>query len=337
MKKHLLFALMLLGLITSAQTSITNGNCKAAFKYAVNKEVMTLLPATTINFYDRSEGDVKLWFWDFGDGNFSYEQNPMFVFNHPMGGSTVKMSPYRTVNLTIITADSCKSFYSETINIMDTVVFVSPSCKAGFKYYQTAFDSIGGTASFQLNDRSEGDSLQYLWQFDNGKTSTEREPIVTFDLSRPDRKVCLTVTGRNNCTDMFCDAVYVFDPYKPVIDTIAPNPVECDTNFGYSVNYTIKPFAPALVLDFYSKAWPEPTEWKWDFGDGTTSNEANPTHIFNLPLTQDSLIGFPNPFRNVCLTVKTSTGCVTSSCQTINIYMNQNPVEPVSFCRALYK
>jgi PKD repeat protein len=315
MRKLLLFALMLSGLMTSAQTSITNGNCRAAFKYAVNDSVMTLVPATAINFYDRSEGKVMLWFWDFGDGNTSNEQNPMFVFNHPLAGSTVKMSPYRTVNLTVLTEDSCKSFYSEVINIMDGSIYTQPACKARFKYYQTAYDSIGRTASFQLTNLSEGDSLKYSWLFDNGKTSTEKEPTVTFDFSRPDRKVCLTVTGANNCNDMFCDAVYVTDPNIPVID-----PVACETAFAYSVNYDVKTFAPALVLDFHSKAWPEPTEWNWDFGDGTTSNEANPTHTFNLPIVQDSLHGYPNPFRNVCLTVKTATGCMASKCETINIY-----------------
>ena len=330
MKKILLFTLILSGLIASAQTSITNGKCKAAFKYAINDKVMTLVPGTAINFYDRSEGNVKQWFWDFGNGNTSNEQNPMFIFTHPLSGITVRMNPYRTVNLTILT-DSCKSFYSETINILDGSVYVKPTCKAEFKYYQTSYDSINRTASFQLNDRSEGDSLQYLWQFDNGKTSNEREPIVTFDLSQSDRKVCLKVTGKNKSIDTFCDAVYIINPNIPVIE-----PVACETAFGYSVNYNIKTFAPALVLDFYSKAWPEPTEWKWDFGDGTTSNEQNPTHIFNLPLINDSLHGFPNPFRKVCLTVKTNTGCVATTCHSINIYMNTTPVEPIQQCHASF-
>ena len=114
MRKLLLFALMQVGLITNAQTSINNGNCKAQFKYAINTQVMTLLPATAINFYDRSEGQVTEWYWDFGNGNTSREQNPMFVFNHPQVGPNVKMSPYQTVSLTILTSDGCKSFYSET-------------------------------------------------------------------------------------------------------------------------------------------------------------------------------------------------------------------------------
>lgn len=332
MRKFLLFALMLSGLMTSAQTSITNGNCKAHFKYVVNTQIMTLLPATAINFYDKSEGSVKEWYWDFGDGNTSREQNPMFIFNHPLAGPNVKMSPYRTVSLTVLTSDACKSFYSETINIMDGTPYVAPDCKARFKYYQTAYDLVGGTASFQLTNLSEGDSLKYSWQFDNGKTSTEKEPTVTFDIKQKERKVCLTVSGKNGCVDTFCDAVYIIDPNVPVVD-----PAECYTGFGFTANYNIKTLVPALVLDFYSKATPEATEWKWDFGDGNSSTEANPTHIFNFPLNTDPLAD-PNPFRKVCLTVKTSSGCIVSYCETINIYMNTTPpVEPSANCHAWFK
>ncbi|MDP2338839.1 MAG: T9SS type A sorting domain-containing protein [Bacteroidota bacterium] len=333
MKRILLFALMLSGLITSAQTSITSGNCKAQYKYAVNDKVMTLVPATAINFYDRSEGKVTAWYWDFGDGITSREQNPMFVFNHPTPSTTAKYSPYRSVSLTILTSDTCKSFYSEMINIMDGTPYIKPDCTARFKYYQAAYDTVHGTATFQLTNLSEGDSLKYFWKFDNGKTSTEKEPTVTFDIKPAEHQACLTVTGKNNSSDTFCDVIYFSDPNKPII-----YPAECYTGFGYSVNYKIQTFAPALVLDFYSKATPDAAEWNWNFDDGTTSNEANPTHIFNFPVVKDSILGDPNPFRKVCLTVKTASGCVASYCETINIYMNSTPpVEPAQPCHAWFK
>lgn len=249
MRKYLLIALLISSLITSAQTSISNGNCKAVFKHEVNDKLMSPIAATAINFYDQSVGNVKLWFWDFGDGNTSNEQNPMHLFTLPLTGPNVKMSPYRTVSLTILTSDTCKSMYSEVINIMD------------------------GT---------------------------------------------------------------IYNPNIPT-DTISPQPVKCETAFGYNVNHDIKTFAPALVLDFYSKAYPETTKWRWDFGDGTSSDVANPTHIFNYPLIKDSAMGAQSPFRNVCLTVETSTGCVASSCQSINIYMDTTPVDTVPQCHAWIK
>ncbi|MDX9882552.1 MAG: PKD domain-containing protein [Prolixibacteraceae bacterium] len=332
MKKFLFIALLFPVLTGNAQSEGANVNCKAFFKYEVNPDIKTLVPATAITFYDRSEGKVMEWYWDFGEGSTSREQNPTFIFNHPVAGPNVKINPYRTVNLTILTADSCKSFYSEVINIMEGTGEV-PLCRAGFKYYQTAYDSVRGTASFQLTNLAEGESLSYFWQFDNGQTSTEREPAVTFDIKPGKHQVCLTVSGANQCSDTFCDAIYVYNPDKPVTD---PGTVDCQTYFWYSVNYNVQTFAPALVLDFRTKSYPDAVEWKWDFGDGSTSNEPAPTHIFNFPVLQDSTVAFPNPFRKVCLTVKSSTGCEAVWCETINIYMEKIPQEKPG-CEAWFK
>lgn len=337
MKTFLLLSILITGLFVSAQdTIVTNGDCKAYFKHEVNTQVMSVLPATAINFYDKSEGKAYAWFWDFGDGGTSNEQNPMYVFNHPLPGSTVKISPYRTVSLTILTEDSCKSMYSETINIMDGETYPGEGsgCMARFKYYQAAYDSITGTVTFQTTNLSEGDSLSYFWKFENGITSTEKEPAVTFDIKPEKHMACLTISGPNGCSDEFCDVMYFDNPNKPIID-----PTECKTAFGYSVNYNIKTFAAALVLDFYSKASPEAVEWNWDFGDGTTSTEENPTHGFNFPVITDSILADPNPFRHICLTVKTVTGCLATYCDVIDIYKETfKPEEPVTAeCRARFK
>ena len=330
MRPLIFLVLFLPVLFAGAQDKPNFEKCQALFTYEVNNSLMSPFPATAVNFYDQSAGNVAQWFWDFGDGNTSTEKNPTFVFRQPMQGPTVKISPYKTVSLTILTSDSCKSMVSQTINIMGDSITYPVSCRAGFKYYQTNYDSLANKATIQFNNYSEGEELTYLWKFDDGIISTEKEPQVTFQLEQRERKVCLTVTGKNNCSDTFCDVVLLYDPYIPPVDTIYPDPAKCETAFGYSVNYDIKTFAPALVLDFYSKAYPDPVNWSWDFGDGTSSDEANPTHIFNYPLSSDSILADPNPFRNVCLTVETTTGCVASYCQVIDIYQYTTPVDTVS-------
>jgi len=334
MRTLLLFALLLPVLFAGAQDKPNFGKCQAAFTYEVNNSLMSPFPATAINFYDQSAGNVTQWFWDFGDGNTSTEKNPTFVFRQLMQGPTVKISPYKTVSLTILTSDTCKSMVTQTINIMgDTTTYQPPACKADFWYYQTNFDSINKTATMQLTNNSVGDGLEFRWEFDNGQTSTEREPKITFDLSQQARKVCLTVNGKDGCSDQSCLPVYLYYNDVPV-DTIYPDPVKCETAFGFSVNPNFKTLTPALALDFYSKAYPDPVKWSWDFGDGTTSEEANPTHVFSYPISNDSILADPNPFRNVCLTVETSTGCIATACQVIDIYKTQPPVDPVPQCHA---
>ena len=332
MKKYLLFALMLSGIISGAQPTDSSGNCKAQFKYRVNDMIMSPVAATAINFDDRSEGNVTAWFWDFGDGNKSQEQNPMNIFIHPVPSPTTKFSPYRTVVLTVLTSDGCKSSYSEMINIMDGTTYPLLSCKAEFKYYQASYDSLVGKASFQMTNLSVGDSLSYFWKFEDGTTSTEKDPIVIFDIKPSEHQASLTVTGKNNCTDTFYEIIKFTDPNTPVID-----PFGCYTAFGYSVNYSNPTLLPALVLDFYSKATPEAIEWNWDFGDGTTSNEQNPTHIFNFPVGNETNPGEPNPFTKISLIVKTVTGCEANYSEYIDLYMNTIPVDPQLPCSARYK
>lgn len=329
MRNFLLFTLLFSGLALSAQNTITDtSKCSAFFEYEIDREFYTLLPSTAINFFDRSEGEVSEWLWDFGDGNTSDLKSPMFVFNYPVfpDGALVKINPYRVVTLTIKTTDGCSSSYSDSINIYDDI-YSEPTCRSAFKYQQTGYDSIGGTASFKLNDYSEGESLRYFWKFDNGKTSTEAEPEVTFDLSKAERKVCLTVTGANGCEDTFCDPLYVLKPEGGGSSEPSDTGINCFVAYSYVVNYNVQTYAPSLSLSFYSKIDDEVVKYLWDFGDGTTSNEPNPMHNFSYPTVEDSILGDPNPFRTVCLTVTTASGCESSYCETIDIYMDTVPYD----------
>jgi hypothetical protein len=237
MKTILLSVFLFCGVFAISQDSIPGRNCKAYFKYEVNNKMMFPYAATAINFYDLSEGKVKEWYWDFGEGNTSREQNPLFIFKHPISSPNVKINPYRTVSLTILT-DSCKSSYSIIINILDGIRYI---------------------------------------------------------------------------------------------------PEECFAWFGYSVNHTIQTFAPALVLDFYAKYPEGVSSWKWDFGDGITSEEPKPTHIFNFPLRKDSMSANRTLFRKVTLTIATEKGCTASWSDSINIYMNTIPADTITACHSWFK
>jgi len=51
--------------------------CHANFTY----ELDSMSPDPNIfRFYDQSTGDIDSWFWDFGDGTFSFEQDPVHLF-----------------------------------------------------------------------------------------------------------------------------------------------------------------------------------------------------------------------------------------------------------------
>ena len=323
MRRTILLSLLMFSLTVNAQEFFSTGDCKADFKYEFNPDVMTLVPGAAINFYDITEGNVTERYWDFGDGHTSTEQNPMFVFTYPLGSPNVKVNPYRTISLTIV-SDSCKSTVSKTINIFEIADSTYQYCKAIFRYYELERDSISETVKIKFDNFSEGEELSYFWQFGNGSTSTEKEPVVDFNLTEKEYKVCLTVTSADSCSDIMCDAVYINPP------VIIPNDPECSVTFGYEKEDLLMNPLPSMLVNFYYKSSTEVTEWYWDFGDGTTSNEPNPAHIYYQTAIADSVLSDSiyylesNPFRTVCLTVKTANGCKVSTCETIQV-IDYNP------------
>jgi len=60
-----------------------------------------------------------------------------------------------------------------------------------------------------------------------------------------------------------------------------------------------------LTVDFTSVSWYEPTQWYWTFGDGATSTDRNPQHVYDTP----------GPYP-VCLTVSNANGSDTK-CKTV--------------------
>jgi PKD repeat protein len=343
MRLVILLGILISTLSINAQNFYSSGECKADFTFAVNPDIKTLLPATAINFYDTSTGDIKEWYWDLGDSITSNEQNPMFIFNHPMSGPTVKISPYKTITLTIITSDGCKSSTSQTINIIDgTLSEQNQNCQAIFRYYESSRDTLAGTTTISFNNYSEGENLSYFWQFENGATSTEKEPVVKFDFKESQYKVCLTVIGKDSCISTMCDAVYIqpSGSWDSVyIDPVVPN---CYAGFGYNMKDILMGPLPSMLVEFYYKSYPEATSLHWDFGDGTTSNEPNPVHTFVQTNQTDSIFGdsvytvYPNPYRTVCLTVFTKDSCEVTYCENIPVFVTEP--QPDTFrCNAYYK
>jgi PKD repeat protein len=312
----------------------------------VNYEINTFAAATVLNFYDTSEGKIKEWYWDFGDGTgYVNEQNPKHIFTHPLGGPTVKMSPYRTVTLTVVT-DSCKSTFSQAINIMNLSDTTKQGCFAKFSYYETGRDTVEGTAEIAFVNFSFGENLSYLWQFGDESTSTDKELVKKFDLNQPEHKVCLTVTGSDSCTNIFCEEVVLAKdlPWNPGDDTSYTDTTwhDCFVSFGYERKDLLMTPLPSVVVNFSSKTDPPATEWYWDFGDGTTSNEPNPSHVYyKIPMDSimnDSIYFIPefNLFRTVCLTIITADGCKVSSCETIQVFDYGTDPEP-NRCHAYFK
>ncbi|MCB2222523.1 MAG: PKD domain-containing protein [Bacteroidetes bacterium] len=146
-------------------------------------------------------------------------------------------------------------------------------------------------------DMSERNPTSWEWNFGDGWLSTLQNNVHTFETSGYYTITLVAGNAYGTDTLIMVDFIHVKD-----IELV------CDTTSGY---------AP-LVVNFYGLCnVPDITSWTWDFGDGQSSNEQNPTHTYMEP----------GSYNNVTLTV-TSGGNVYTDEVIIHVF---NDLAEVNF------
>lgn len=268
------------------------GDCFANFFYYPDSS-----DYLTYHFMDMSFtpfGQASTWYWDFGDGNSSTEQNPSHTY--------VESGVYYVCLTITDSTTNCENTFC-----LDVFVYGPGDCVAQYIYFP--FDSIGGnnTLSYQFLDASMGYPTSWDWDFGDGTTSGEQNPIHTF----PDfgtYYVSLTISN-DSCTDTFADSVYV-----------GLWPGDCYSWFD---------FVPTdLTVDFTGYTYSQyATTYNWDFGDGTTASGQQVLHTYNEA-----------GIYLVTLITEDSTGCVWTSTMEVwvgdividiwgNVYVDILPVD----------
>ncbi len=193
----------------------------------------------TIVFTDLSTNAPTSWFWDFNDGTTDIVENPTHTFLSN-GSFNVCLTATNAV---------ASDTYCEIITI-DT--YLAPAAAFTFT----------GDPVVTFTDLSANDPISWEWDFDDGTTSTEQNPVHTFALDGV-YSVCLTATNTEG-SDMACQDVVISNtPKIPVVD------------FSWSISGTTVSFTDLSTND--------PDYWEWDFGDGGSSTEQNPSHFYPAP------------------------------------------------------
>ena len=195
--------------------------------------------------------------WDFGDGNSSTLTNPTHTY--AVGGSY-------TVKQVIQSQYGCVDSFIRNLTVTNPVsanfsADVLLSCRPPLKINFT-------------NQVLSGNN--YSWTFGDSSTSTSANPVHLFS-DTGNFTVKLIVSNNNSCKDSLKRIGYV-KIHKPFL------------YFDNLPDSGCQPFTKSLTAVANSV---EPvTNYLWNFGDGTTSSQAAPTHTFTRSGYYDvSLIG----------------------------------------------
>ncbi len=199
-----------------------------------------------VTFTDISSGTITTWEWDFGDGATSTAQHPTHEYSMP--------GTY-TVTLTVTGSGGSDT---ETKASYITVTHAPPVA---------AFSATPRTGHAPLNvtftDTSTGAITAWQWDFGDGDTSTVQHPMHEYAATGV-YTVTLTVTGLGGSNTAKKTNYITVTEASPVAD------------------FTATPLAgqPPLTVVFTDTSRGTITSWLWDFGDGITNTEPNPTHEY---------------------------------------------------------
>ncbi len=199
----------------------------------------------TVNFIDNSTSAI-LYNWDFGDGNTSSLQNPSHTYNSN-----------GTFNVTLIVTnrDGC----SDTL-LKPGLVKIQPPIAIINNLPVSACAPL--TWAFSSSVNSVDPVVGYQWDFGDGTTSLLPDPIHTFAAGTYTIRLIITTAG--GCTDTAIVTRGIIASIKPIANFVA----------------TPRDVCAHLPVNFNDLSTGTVTNWLWYFGDGATSTDKNPIHIY---------------------------------------------------------
>jgi len=202
--------------------------------------------------------------WTFSDGTVQNSINAVKSF-------TVA-GPY-SVTLKSISADGCEATVTRNFTI-------SAPPTINFTMNPTAACAVPANIRFTT---SGAGATSWAWDFADGTTSNLQNPVHSF-AAEGTYNVKVIATSAGGCIDSAVNSITIKKPTLAITGT-SRGCIPLNATFGTTI------VSPDPVVSYL-----------WDFGDGTTSTAATPSHVYN---TQGRY--------TVNLTITTQTGCTQTA------------------------
>ncbi len=202
--------------------------------------------ANSVDFFDKSSGEITNWYWTFGDGTFVSDTNVTHTYAAP-GLYNVCLTIFSSVT-------GERSEYCQTVQ----VGAITCNINADFGYFINPT-----TKQVRFSDKTTGTADKWFWDFGDGKTSSQKNPIHNYEISGF-YLVSLSVRNTiNGCTDYYANFLQV-------------GTADCKADF----NFTITDITTNKVK-FTNKSIGTIGSYFWYFNDGNFSTQKDPENIYS--------------------------------------------------------
>ncbi len=176
----------------------------------------------------------------------------------------------------LLVTSACSSGDSDngeanSLNPVLQISFLFDVVTNAFQGALTGASELSDSFSEQAYDPDGGEIVSYQWDFGDGSTSTDKEPVHTY-VSTGKYEAILTATDDegNSCDSLMTVVVSSEDENDPPAVRVQASTLTALTGLENSISFravTEDPEGDSLT-------------YLWDFGDGTSSSEKNPTHSY---------------------------------------------------------
>jgi PKD repeat protein len=201
-----------------------------------------------VEFYSNCNGNPQIYAWDFGDGAKSSDKNPIHAFS--------KTGNY-TVSLKIT-----KNNQNDQIEKKQYITIIEEN-QIDFKA-----DKVEGFAPMTVKFTELGNVTLAAksWDFGDGETSNETNPTHTY--KNTGKYTVKYIADNGISQDTISKSNYI---------SVINKPTKFDVDFTANVQSGSLP----LTVKFTAANSITGDRWLWNFGDGSTSTEENPTHVYS--------------------------------------------------------
>ncbi|NJK86633.1 MAG: PKD domain-containing protein, partial [Bacteroidales bacterium] len=201
----------------------------------------------------QGSGQIVAWEWDFGTGEIIHEKNPSKTFSTP--------GKYN-VFLKVTDVNSCFA----SINRPQYIDVIAKPV-SNFTFSPASSCEIPAQITFSNSSNGEG-ALTYAWTFGDGTTSTQKNPVKTYN-NFGTYDVNLKTTTSYGCDSSISKKIYVSEvsasgKLSQQGKTIVTNDTVC-----------------AGVVDFESTTTGT-DRVTWNFGDGTSATSIKGFHNYTV-------------------------------------------------------